>query len=85
MLLTIPEFINTLPRRKSEETIRRWIRAGKIEPQPKLFGREYLILDTAILVNSSPEELARKRMQNRIFNGNKYGKKKNTLTARLTP
>ncbi|HBC7418504.1 TPA: excisionase [Serratia marcescens] len=42
-LLTIPEFIARLPKPRSVEQVRRWIRAGKIQPPPILNGREYLI------------------------------------------
>lgn len=45
--LTIPEFIARLPRLRSVEQVRRWIREGKIQPAPILDGREYLIDPTA--------------------------------------
>ena len=37
------EWNKRLPRPRSHETVRRWIRAGKIYPAPVLDGREYLL------------------------------------------
>lgn len=59
MLLTIPEFIKKLPRPRSEETIRRWIRAGKIKPLPVKFGKEYLIQSNATYTDSSNNLIGR--------------------------
>ncbi|WP_337261249.1 MULTISPECIES: excisionase [unclassified Serratia (in: enterobacteria)] len=49
--LTLKEWNNLLPRPRSLETVRRWIRAGKIYPAPVLDGREYLFDENAVRIN----------------------------------
>lgn len=49
--LTLKEWNNLLPRPRSLETVRRWIRAGKIYPAPVLDGREYLFDESAVRIN----------------------------------
>lgn len=49
--LTLKEWNSRLPRPRSEETVRRWIRAGKIHPAPVLDGREYLFDENAVRID----------------------------------
>jgi len=49
--LTLKEWNNLLPRPRSLETVRRWVRAGKIYPAPVLDGREYLVDESAVRIN----------------------------------
>lgn len=49
--LTLKEWNSRLPRPRSEETVRRWIRAGKIYPAPVLDGREYLFDENAVRID----------------------------------
>jgi predicted site-specific integrase-resolvase len=49
--LTLKEWNSRLPRPRSEETVRRWVRAGKIYPAPVLDGREYLFDENAVRID----------------------------------
>ncbi|NBJ34406.1 excisionase [Serratia fonticola] len=49
--LTLREWNSRLPRPRSEETVRRWVRAGKIYPVPVLDGREYLFDENAVRID----------------------------------
>ncbi len=50
-LLTLKEWNSRLPRPRSEETVRRWIRKGIIYPAPVKDGREYLFNENAVRIN----------------------------------
>ncbi|HGE8281589.1 TPA: excisionase [Serratia marcescens] len=50
--LTLGEWNKRLPRPRSHETVRRWIRAGKIYPAPVLDGREYLFDEQAVRIDT---------------------------------
>ncbi|HHS9647464.1 TPA: excisionase [Klebsiella oxytoca] len=50
-LITLKEWNDRQPRPRSLETVRRWVRSGRIQPPPQLDGREYLVEDCAIKVN----------------------------------
>ncbi|WP_199062157.1 excisionase [Serratia sp. ASV30] len=49
--LTLREWNSRLPRPRSEETVRRWIRAGRIYPAPVIDGREYLFDEYAVRID----------------------------------
>ncbi|WP_419235844.1 excisionase [Serratia fonticola] len=49
--LTLREWNSRLPRPRSEETVRRWVRAGKIYPVPVLDGREYFFDENAVRID----------------------------------
>jgi predicted site-specific integrase-resolvase len=68
--ITLKEWNSRQPRPKSAETVRRWVRAGKIYPAPELDGREYLFDDRAIKINPSnlPKQSA-KQLLDRIRDG----------------
>ncbi|RRS06460.1 hypothetical protein EIP75_02135 [Aquabacterium soli] len=38
---------------KSDETLRRWARQGKIIPRPKKIGKEYAVRSDAVYVNNT--------------------------------
>ncbi|WP_447880101.1 excisionase [Serratia fonticola] len=68
--ITLKEWNSRQPRPKSVETVRRWVRAGKIYPAPQLDGREYLFDDRAIKIN--PNNLPKqstKQLLDRIRDG----------------
>lgn len=64
--ITLKEWNSRLPRPRNLETVRRWIRTGKIAPAPVLDGREYLIDETAERVNTkcSPTSKLLQRIKN---------------------
>lgn len=49
--LTLKEWNSRLPRPRSEETVRRWVREGKIYPAPVKDGREYLFDENSVRIN----------------------------------
>lgn len=64
--LTLGEWNSRLPRPRSHETVRRWIRAGKIFPAPVLDGREYLFDEWAERIDTkcSPSSELLQRINN---------------------
>ncbi|MDQ9124977.1 excisionase [Serratia fonticola] len=79
--ITLKEWNSRLPRPRSEETVRRWVRAGKIYPAPILDGREYLFDDRAIKID--PKNL-QKNSVNRLLERINDGKNPKPRPARPT-
>lgn len=73
MPLTIPEFINTLPRPRSVKTVRRWICNGMIYPPPEKFGREYIIADNAVYTGSA-RAIKDSNQTNKLLSRVKHGR-----------
>ncbi|SPZ65411.1 Excisionase-like protein [Serratia quinivorans] len=67
--LTLGEWNNRLPRPRSHETVRRWIRAGKIYPAPELDGREYLFDERAVKIDPQNQRAPINTLLTRITNG----------------
>lgn len=63
--LTLKEWNSRLPRPRSEETVRRWVREGKIYPAPVKDGREYLFDENSVRIN---EQKKRTPLLERIHN-----------------
>ena len=63
--LTLKEWNSRLPRPRSEETVRRWVREGKIYPAPVKDGREYLFDENSVRIN---EQKDRTPLLERIHN-----------------
>ncbi|CAH6155601.1 MULTISPECIES: excisionase [Enterobacteriaceae] len=63
--LTLKEWNSRLPRPRSEETVRRWVREGKIYPAPVKDGREYLFDENSVRIN---EQKNRTPLLERIHN-----------------
>lgn len=68
-LLTLGEWNSRLPRPRSKETVRRWIRAGKIYPAPVLDGREYLFDERAEKIDPLNPRGKINSLLSRITNG----------------
>lgn len=64
--LTLKQWNSRLPRPRSHETVRRWIRSGKIFPAPVLDGREYLFDEWAERIDTkcSPTSELLQRIKN---------------------
>lgn len=67
--LTLGEWNNRLPRPRSHETVRRWIRAGRIYPAPVLDGREYLFDERAVKIDLKTQRPPMNTLLTRIKNG----------------
>lgn len=63
--LTLKEWNSRLPHPRSEETVRRWVREGKIYPAPVKDGREYLFDENSVRIN---EQKNRTPLLERIHN-----------------
>ncbi|MGB9096075.1 excisionase [Erwinia sp.] len=50
-LITLNEWGQRLPVPRSQETLRRWNRAGKIYPAPTFDGYQYLVEENAVKIN----------------------------------
>ncbi|EBW7999810.1 excisionase [Salmonella enterica subsp. enterica serovar Mgulani] len=68
--LTLKEWNSRLPRPRSEETVRRWVREGKIYPAPVKDGREYLFDENAVRINA---QKTRMPLLARIHNAQRKG------------
>lgn len=50
-LITLSEWNKRQPRPRCMEQVRRWVRAGRIQPSPQLDGREYLVDERAVKID----------------------------------
>jgi len=52
-LITLYEWGQRLPVPRSMETLRRWVRAGKVYPAPAFDGYQYLVEEKAVKLASA--------------------------------
>lgn len=52
-LITLYEWGQRLPVPRSMETLRRWVRAGKVYPAPDFDGYQYLVEEKAVKLTSA--------------------------------
>ncbi|WP_339379913.1 MULTISPECIES: excisionase [Cronobacter] len=83
-LITLKEWNARQPRPRCMEVVRRWARAGRIQPPPYMDGREYLVEETAVKINpllkTSPQAPSDTNLRERIKNGGTTKKRQNTRT-----
>lgn len=78
--LTLKQWNSRLPRPRSHETVRRWIRAGKIFPAPVLDGREYLFDERAVRIDTKCSQTS--ELLQRIKNGTNQKPRKARSSAK---
>lgn len=77
-LITLSEWNQRQPRPRCIEQVRRWVRAGRIQPSPKLDGREYLVDENAVKIDlCNPSSKKTSSLKERILYGRTEKKPQN--------